>query len=66
MAKQKEPNCGNCFFSKDGQASTYGVKIVACRRCPPRQGDRQDRPGSYPFPMLKETEWCGEYKERTN
>jgi len=62
MAKQKEPNCGNCFYGRDADRTNFNVRIIACRRYPPKQSDRQDRPGSFPFPMLKETEWCGEYK----
>ena len=54
--------CGTCFFGKDAQTSSYGVRVIACRRYPPKQGDRQDRPGNYPFPMLNEIDWCGEYK----
>ena len=60
-----EPNqCGNCFFSKDTKMTRFDVKIVACRHTSPKQSDRQDSPGPYPFPMIKETEWRGEYKER--
>ena len=63
MAKKKIPDqCGNCFFAKGSTASSYGIRIIACRRHPPKQGDRQDRPGMYPLPMLNENEWCGEWK----
>jgi hypothetical protein len=62
MAKKKEPNCGNCLFGKDVGKTRFDVKIFICKRYPPKQGDRQDRPGLYPLPMVNETEWCGEYK----
>ncbi len=54
--------CGNCVFSKDTEVKNFDTRLFACRRYPPQQGDRQDRPGLYPFPIVKETEWCGEHK----
>jgi len=67
MTKQKkiiEPNCGNCFFGKDAGITRHDVKVAACRRFPPHQEGNQQTPGPYPFPMVNETDWCGEHKFR--
>lgn len=62
----KQPDqCGNCALSKDTKVENYDVRLFECRRFPPKQGDRQDRPGPHPFPIVKETEWCGEHKPKT-
>ena len=65
MAKEKvkKPDqCGNCQFGQDSGTARHNVPVIACRRFPPQQTGRQQSPDPYPYPMVSETEWCGEYK----
>ena len=55
-------NCGTCCFVRPAE-SNYKDAIMACHRFPPAQDDTQQRPGPFPFPVVKETDWCGEHKE---
>ncbi len=57
--------CGNCGFGQDAGCTKHDVKVFACRRFPPHQTGSQQAPERYPFPMVTETEWCGEYECKT-
>ncbi len=67
MAKEKTTKkevaqCGNCAFGQGTDIKNYDIKIIACRRLPPTQEENRQTPGPFPFPMVNETEWCGEHK----
>ena len=63
-AKRTVPQCGNCLFGQGTGITRHDISIVACHRFPPKQDGNEQTPGPYPFPMVKETEWCGEYKPK--
>ncbi len=62
MAKKKVFQCGNCLFGQDSGIKRFNEPLIACQRFPPTQEGRQQTSDPYPFPMVKETLWCGEYK----
>ena len=61
--KPKE-QCGNCYYSTVPGNPSYRDCGCECRRFPPTQDGTTARPDTYPFPLVKTTEWCGEYKPR--
>ena len=52
--------CDSCIFSKDPwkKAPMLGEKYLWCRRYPPT-----NESGAKRFPIVKNTDWCGEYSE---
>jgi hypothetical protein len=54
-------NCKSCKFSRP-VVSNFEDASLACHRFPPAQDDTKQRPSAYPFPVVKESDWCGEHK----
>jgi len=52
-------SCRNCKFSKDPWKRKTAIMgdIIWCRRFPPFNVE-----GSKRYPVVKETDWCGEWK----
>lgn len=61
--KKPEPTCETCVFSRKAR-SNYKDAGVECRRFPPSQDDEQQRPGPFPFSIVKPGDWCGEHKPK--
>lgn len=62
LKEAMRPQCGNCFFGKKPEKSSYAEPNVECRRFPPRQAGTQAKSDPFPFPLVLETHWCGEHK----
>ncbi len=61
--KKPEPTCETCLFPRPAE-SNYQEAALACHRFPPSQDDTQQRPGPFPFPIVKPGDWCGEHKPK--
>lgn len=61
--KKPEPTCETCRFATAAQ-SNYQEAVLACHRFPPGQDEAQQRPGPFPFPIVKPGDWCGEHKPK--
>jgi len=63
MSKQ----CSNCKFGKEQPVKGLGVEgLYFCHRFPPKQAENQRIPDPYPFPTMRTTDWCGEYKPKNS
>lgn len=61
--KKIDPMCETCVFSRQAE-SNYAEANLACHRFPPSQDEVQQRPGPFPFPIVKPADWCGEHKPK--
>ena len=58
--KQTEPTCETCVFARPAQ-SNFKEANLQCHRFPPSQDEALQRPGPFPFTIVKPEHWCGEY-----
>ena len=59
---EKSNCCKTCFFAAPNYPS-YNYKYE-CHRFPPKNAARwPDQSIQVIYPMVKETDWCGEYKK---
>ena len=57
MIHKQFDSCGSCKFSKDPwKRQPVGDETLWCRRYPPT-----NESGAKRFPIVKLTDWCGEY-----
>lgn len=61
--KKPQPTCKTCAFARPAK-SNYKDADCECRRFPPSQDGAQQRPGPFPFPIVKPGDWCGEHKPK--
>lgn len=56
-----EEQCINCRFGEAVKTS-FAEKTLECRRYPPKQDGTKSKSEPFPFPIVLETCWCGEWK----
>ncbi len=57
MAKQKETNCGTCYYG-----SQFKERII-CKRFPPTCDGAGAKTHDHQ-PLMYDYDWCGEYKAK--
>jgi hypothetical protein len=58
--------CRSCLFfsTATDESKPIQPEFGECRRYPPHMGTDSDGDGFYYWPILENTEWCGEFAQR--
>ena len=67
MSKEECENCGYSFDWKEETCEWVAFTLTtgACRRYPPKVSIDKDGSKITSLPRIYKTEWCGEYKAKT-